>query len=186
MQQVNQLAHTPPFSFLIHGAFWSSFLLICSPLAGLVLLVMTGWKVVKCGVLFLLGIEKGQKIDPLQPCKNHEQELAVLITGCGAGFGRDLAFALAKRGFTVFACCRSENSLQQFKDCQRMIPLKLDVTVQSDVKRAIEHLSMWLDEGANLKKDRHFHALVNNAGIGKGGRLDWDGIDPFRRCMEGE
>ena len=187
MQCINQLAHTPPFSFLTHGAFWSLFLVILSPLAGLVLLLMTGWKVFQHGVLCLSGIKKRQKIDPLLSKGNNDKEdLAVLITGCGAGFGRDLAFALSKHGFTVFACCRSGTSLQQFEDCEHIIPVKLDVTVPKDVKKAVEHLSLWLDEGKTLKRDRHFHALVNNAGIGKGGRLDWDGLDPFRHCMEGE
>lgn len=34
-------------------------------------------------------------------------EIAVVVTGCDAGFGKDAAFELSKRGFVVFAGCIS-------------------------------------------------------------------------------
>jgi len=45
-----------------------------------------------------------------------ERELGVCITGCDSGFGKDLALALAKKGYTVFAgCLRCDDGKVQFK-----------------------------------------------------------------------
>mmetsp|Transcript_6657 Transcript_6657/g.14620 ORF Transcript_6657/g.14620 Transcript_6657/m.14620 type:complete len:403 (+) Transcript_6657:113-1321(+) len=184
-QHLNKLLHVPPFSFLFYGSFWSFILLVASPLAGLVLIVMTLWKLARYVVLLPFGLADGRKIRPDAVGKDGKKnELAVLITGCDSGFGCDLTFELGRKGFVVFAGCLSKEAMNQFEGLSNIIPLKMDVTDEKEVENAVETVMNWLVEGPVQHADRHFHALVNNAGIGTGGRIDWLDLKPYRQNME--
>ena len=105
-QFLNKLVHTEPFSFIFHGIFWSGVLIIACPIGGTLLFIFSLYRSIK----FLIK-PKGQTID----AKNNDKELAVYITGCDCGFGRDLAFALARKGFVVFPGCLTDDGIDQYK-----------------------------------------------------------------------
>ena len=76
-------------------------------------------------------------------CDVHVPDLekkAVLITGCDSGFGYELAKKLDALGLRVFAAClTSEGEAKLSKECSRELrTLKLDVTEDSDVQKALE------------------------------------------------
>lgn len=65
---------------------------------------------------------------------------AVLVTGCDSGFGHQLAGALDRRGFVVFAGCLcpdgegAQNLIRESSGNLKV--LKLDVTKEEEVQRA--------------------------------------------------
>ena len=68
------------------------------------------------------------------------EKKAVLITGCDSGFGYELAKKLDARGLQVFAACLTAEGQAKLKsECsQRLATLKLDVTKENDVQKALE------------------------------------------------
>ncbi|UJR14569.1 hypothetical protein I4U23_001565 [Adineta vaga] len=101
----------------------------------------------------------------------------VLISGCDTGFGNGLAIELDKQGFNVLAgvfSSSSEESLTKILS-PRATVFQLDVTRQVDIDAAYEMIS---------KKTQVLHALVNNAGIGAGGYIDWVSLEFMRRMMD--
>ena len=87
------------------------------------------------------------------------EEEAILVTGCDSGFGLDIAKALAERTeATVFAGYVTDAGraqLDSFGD--RVKPLRLDVTQQTEVAAAFQALS---------QSGKTLWGVVNNAGIG--------------------
>lgn len=83
----------------------------------------------------------------------------VLITGAGSGFGHEVAFRLAEKGFDVIASVEIYAQVQTVKGqaAERGVSLKvekLDVTNDGDRRKALA----W-----------NVEILVNNAGVGEGG-----------------
>src|SRR5690349_14986385 len=97
----------------------------------------------------------------------------VLITGCGSGFGHALAIELDKQGFNVFAGVHNEHSESLLRNylSKRSIVFVLDITKQKDI-----------DAAYNLIKEKTntLHALVNNAGTGQAGYIDWLTLEIMR------
>jgi NAD(P)-dependent dehydrogenase (short-subunit alcohol dehydrogenase family) len=91
----------------------------------------------------------------------------VLITGSSSGFGRQIAEALARRGYTVFATMRhvegkNAKAAREILEIARkesldLHVLELDVTQEDSVNRAVA-------EAAN--KTGRIDVAVNNAGYG--------------------
>lgn len=156
LQWLNELLHQEPFSFLFYGLYWFIVLVFLSPLAGVVLLLLTSAKV----VLHLVGL-----LD--KNVNRTDKQLGVIITGCDSGFGCNLAFALAEKGFIVFAGCLHTSALQQFEG-SRIVAFPMDVTKDDQVQAAASRVNQWLGKNGN-----YLHAVVNNAGIGHGGLVDW-------------
>ncbi len=103
---------------------------------------------------------------------------AVLVTGCDTGFGHDLALRLYERGWVVYAGCLQEASVGTLKEQAggpSMRAVLLDVTQQGDIDRVLAQIT---NEGLVLR------ALVNNAGVGRGGVVDWMPLEEFRRIMD--
>ena len=102
---------------------------------------------------------------------------AILITGCDTGFGNDMAHAAVKAGYTVFAGCLDPSTCR--------IPgasvVAMDVTQDSHVNAAMQKVSDWVEQGDG----RYLFALVNNAGVGRGGPIDWTEMKDFEFCMNG-
>ena len=84
--------------------FWGSFFIVICPIVGFILvLVVLPWR---------LLFQNRAKVVPI----SEKRELAVCITGCDSGFGKDVALALAKKGYTVFAgCLHCKDGIVQFE-----------------------------------------------------------------------
>ena len=100
----------------------------------------------------------------------------VLISGCDTGFGHTLAIELDKIGFHVLAGVynpdNEEHLTQQLSN--RATVFCLDITRQEEIDSAYEMIA---------QKTTSLFALVNNAGIGKSGFIDWTSIETMRTVM---
>ncbi|KAJ8026550.1 D-beta-hydroxybutyrate dehydrogenase, mitochondrial [Holothuria leucospilota] len=108
---------------------------------------------------------------------------AVLVTGCDSGFGHGIAIRLDKLGFYVYASCLfpdGEGSKILQQQCsKRLKVIKLDVTKQDEVDRAVEQ----------IEKDIkllgiEFWGLVNNAGVSVYGLVEWCTMEMFTRVLD--
>ena len=107
----------------------------------------------------------------------------MLITGCGSGFGNNLAINLSKIGFKVFACCLNDQSegakklkaLDADKTGSRIHVIKMDVTNQEQVDEAFNYVKNC------LQKDEALWGLVNNAGVLKFGFVEWFSMEDFEK-----
>lgn len=173
LQFMNKVLHTEPFSFLFYGIFWSFVLIILCPLAGCALVIRSLW----IGIIDHFS-PKAKIVNAL----DSDKELAVYITGCDHGFGKELSLALSMRGFVVFAGCLTESGIEEFKDHEYIIPLKVDVCKPDDSTDAALFISKWIEEPS--KSSRALHCIVNNAGIGHVGLIDWNELSSFRKVMD--
>lgn len=172
----NKFENIKLFSVLFHGAFWGTTLIAICPLIGAGLLILTLFRSMKyiCQRSSDLKIESRGK---------NESELAVFVTGCDSGFGQAIAMDLAEKGFHVFAGCLSIAGMAQYKDLQSVTAVNLDVTNDKDPLDALEVVSNWLNKSKN-PKPRFLHAVINNAGIGSNGPIDWTSVSDFENVME--
>src|SRR3989344_956343 len=91
------------------------------------------------------------------------QDKAVMVTGASSGLGEALAREFAREGCNVYLAARNEEKLRQLAAemeltlvaDQRVIPLKLDVTDNTQVVQAANHI---------LKDYGKIDIWVNNAG----------------------
>jgi hypothetical protein len=180
IQKLNALLHQEPYATIAYAFFWCLVLTVGAPLVGIGLLWMLVYELIRH---FCWNRRR------IEPKKEQQKELAVVVTGCDSGFGKELVFRLAAEGFVVFAGCLNEESKKQF-ECEPLIqPLVLDVTSDEQVQEAFQVVQKWLNHHATTeekKQQRYLHALVNNAGIGKVGYIDWSELSDYRICMEGE
>jgi len=96
------------------------------------------------------------------------EQKAVLITGASTGIGRHLAEALAADGHHVYAGARKEKDLAELNAIENITAVQLDVTSQEQIDAAA---ALVQESGTGL------WALVNNAGVGGGGRIADTPID---------
>ncbi len=90
----------------------------------------------------------------------------ILVTGAGAGLGRTLAAQLVDRGALVVGLARSEDKLQELRSAlgDAFTPVACDVREEADVQRAVE---IALRDGGG-----RIDGLINNAGLGRFGKVD--------------
>ena len=104
---------------------------------------------------------------------------AVVITGASRGIGETCALRLDRHGFRVFAGVRREEDgkrlMEQASD--RLSPLMIDVTDETSIKAAADTVTSAVGEAG-------LAGLVNNAGIGVGGPLEFLPIEELRRQLE--
>ena len=86
----------------------------------------------------------------------------VLVTGASSGIGKATTEYLASNGFKVYAGARKQKDLDFLALIGNVVPIKLDVTSDDDVTKAVEFIK---------ERKTGLFALVNNAGIAKGGPL---------------
>ncbi len=103
----------------------------------------------------------------------------ILITGTSSGLGKEISNLLSMKN-VVYGGVRN---LQDFEAGERVIPIKLDVTNDTQCKKAIETI---------IKKEGRIDVLINNAGYTISGPdfdfsvsdfqqiLDTNSIGPFR------
>jgi 3-hydroxybutyrate dehydrogenase len=177
-QWLNAIVHKEPISSIVYFFYWSFLLISCIPIAISVLMLQ---------VTFRLYVWiTGRGVGDFDPPQNKNKELAVMITGCDSGFGKELALIAADAGYVVFAGCLKESSFAQFEGTGTksvIFPIKMDVTSKADVVYAAVEVSKWINNSAAKPKKRVLHALVNNAGVGEGGDIDWSKLEAFERMM---
>lgn len=103
----------------------------------------------------------------------------VVVTGTSTGIGHTTALLLDREGFRVFAGVRREEDAARLREegSSRLVPLLLDVTDPAAVEQAAKQVDAAL-VGAGLA------GLVNNAGIGFGGPLEFASLEEMRRGFE--
>lgn len=181
LQKLNSWVHREPYNSVTHCLYWFFVLIFISPLVGMALPWMLFYE------MAMQIFAKSRHIKPKTyfkdgcPC-----QLAVVITGCDSGIGKELAFSLASEGFVVFAGCLEEASFSQFNGMESTIhPIALDVCSAKQVEYCHHFVQKWLADG-EPKEKRYLHALINNAGVGAPGYFDWVGLTDFEMCMNGE
>jgi NAD(P)-dependent dehydrogenase (short-subunit alcohol dehydrogenase family) len=104
---------------------------------------------------------------------------AVVVTGASTGIGQACALRLDKIGFHVFAGVRREEDGARVKSqaSERLSPLIIDVADAASIALAKDTVTAALG-------DSGLAGLVNNAGIGVGGALEYMPIDDLRRQLE--
>jgi len=101
----------------------------------------------------------------------------VLISGCDTGFGHALAVELDKQGFNVLAGVYNPDNEEHVTSqlSTRATVFCLDITQQVEIDAAYDMVQ---------EKTDTLHALVNNAGIGGGGLIDWVSVESMRKTMD--
>jgi NAD(P)-dependent dehydrogenase (short-subunit alcohol dehydrogenase family) len=104
---------------------------------------------------------------------------AVLVTGASTGIGRATALVLDEAGYRVFAGVRKEADARALSQdgSDRLAPLTLDVTDAGQIESAREQI-------AEAVGDQGLVGLVNNAGVGGGGPIEFMPLDELRRTLE--
>jgi NAD(P)-dependent dehydrogenase (short-subunit alcohol dehydrogenase family) len=104
---------------------------------------------------------------------------AVMVTGASSGIGRATALYLDQRGYRVFAGVRKDEDAKSLAEegSDRLKPLKLDVTKQRSIATAARNVKKGVGEEGIV-------GLVNNAGVGGGGPIEFLDLDSLRETLE--
>ena len=105
--------------------------------------------------------------------RNNSSKVA-LVTGASSGIGKAIAFQLIDDGLIVYAAARRVEKMQDLKQ-RGAIALKMDVTVEEDIKKVVEQ----------IEHDRNgADVLINNAGYALYGAVEDTTIEAARRQFE--
>lgn len=104
---------------------------------------------------------------------------SVLITGASTGIGKACALHLDRLGFRVFAGVRKDADGRKLKEAasERLFPVLIDVTDADSIRSATAHVKQ---ETGSMG----LAGLVNNAGIGVGGLLEFLPVAEIRKQLE--
>ena len=107
-------------------------------------------------------------------------EKVALVTGCSSGIGLETALALARDGFYTFATMRDLTKTEKIEEAIKkenlnVEILELDVDNEESASTAIE---------AILGKKQRIDVLVNNAGYGMWGTVEYLSVDEFKEQFE--
>ncbi|KAJ8303404.1 hypothetical protein KUTeg_019800 [Tegillarca granosa] len=104
-----------------------------------------------------------------------------MITGCDTGFGHHLARRLDNCGFTVYAGVLKESGQGAtsllLEQSERLHVIKLDVTEDNDVTRAVSHVK-------DICRRGELWAIVNNAGFFIPGDVELCTLSQYKRIAE--
>lgn len=175
-QWINAWLQREPFATISYCLFWSFFFIFWTPIAVVFLQIQMIVQVM------LAYWER----NAYSPKKEKFKELAVVVTGCDSGFGKEIAMCAAAEGFEVFAGCLQKESLQGFVDHARIHPVIMDVTNDKDIEMTVHQVQKWIkDNHVVEKKQRLLHALVCNAGIVLGAEADFTDLSMYQKVMDG-
>lgn len=96
------------------------------------------------------------------PALAAEEDRWVLVTGASSGIGRNLVETLARNGYKVYAGARSEDDLAALDAIENITAVRLDVTKPEEIDAVVEKIR---------KSGTGLYGLVNNAGVGGGGKV---------------
>lgn len=85
------------------------------------------------------------------------------MTGCSSGLGKSVAQAIYNAGHRIIATARDIASLAYLPDSPTVLKVKLDVTSEEDISRAINKA---------LDTFHEINVVVNNAGYGLMGDME--------------
>lgn len=106
----------------------------------------------------------------------------ILVTGASSGIGEACALDLDRNGHKVYAGVRrsadGERLAAQASD--RLVPVILDVTDQATIDAVAKRIA---DETSG-SSGGSLHGVVNNAGIGRGGPLEFLDLAEWREQLE--
>jgi len=104
---------------------------------------------------------------------------AVVVTGASTGIGRATAILLDKKGYRVFAGVRKQADAESLSEegSDRLTPITIDVAKDRSIKAAKQTVERAVGEDGLV-------GLVNNAGVGGGGPIEFMPLDDFRQTLE--
>jgi len=104
----------------------------------------------------------------------------VFITGCGSGFGRETAIRLDKMGVHVLAACLTKQAAQDLKSMTsgKLKTFQMDVTDSQQIKDVFRQVKNLLPSGQGV------WGLVNNAGIGTAGPIEWTPLEHMKHIAD--
>jgi NAD(P)-dependent dehydrogenase (short-subunit alcohol dehydrogenase family) len=104
---------------------------------------------------------------------------SILVTGASSGIGATCALRLDRLGYQVFAGVRKPEDGQSLatQASSRLVPLILDVTKPAEIEAATARVR-------ELVGASGLAGLVNNAGVGVGGPIEFVPVDQFRMVFE--
>jgi NAD(P)-dependent dehydrogenase (short-subunit alcohol dehydrogenase family) len=101
----------------------------------------------------------------------------VLISGASTGIGFATSVWLAQRGWRVLAGVRRDEDGEKLKSASRgILPVRLDVTDPLSIRDVKYRVTEFEPQG--------LAALINNAGIGVGGPIEFVPLDGWRKQFE--
>jgi NAD(P)-dependent dehydrogenase (short-subunit alcohol dehydrogenase family) len=108
-----------------------------------------------------------------------ESRGAILITGTSTGIGRATALHLDDLGFRVFATVRNAQDANALhaEGSEKLTPVLLDVTDEVAIKAGVDEIGQAVGEAG-------LWGLVNNAGVGFTGPLEFVPLDELRWLFE--
>ncbi|MCB9077743.1 MAG: SDR family oxidoreductase [Anaerolineaceae bacterium] len=103
----------------------------------------------------------------------------VVVTGASSGIGRACALELDKAGYEVFATVRKAQDAESLRQAasEYLTPIFMDVTDETSLAAAVETVTQAVGEAGLV-------GLVNNAGVGVPGPIEYIGADDLRRQFE--
>ena len=181
VQTLNAWIHREPYSHMADCLYWFVVLGFVAPVIAMILPFLL--------IVRLLQQYFGKDRFIIVPQQETNVQLAVVVTGCDSGIGKELALCLATEGFTVFVGCLKKESLTEFESVamsssMTIQPVMLDVTDPRQVDSCRDVVQTWLKNTGVGK--RSLHAVVNNAGVGIAGYFDWLDVSDYESCMNGE
>jgi NAD(P)-dependent dehydrogenase (short-subunit alcohol dehydrogenase family) len=107
--------------------------------------------------------------------RNQHSGRSAVVTGAGAGLGRDIALGLAANGYVVFGTAMSAVEVQELKDASggRVSLTVCDMTNEVSVKT-------WAAGVADALGDSGLDILINNAGVLTPGPIEVLSLDAIR------